>query len=185
MSSANDLPDGELAARTLEGQEAAFREILRRYREKILAVCLRMLRNRTEAEEAAQECFVKAYYHLSGFDRTRDLAAWLAAIAINECRDRLRQRTRTRGVFREISDAERDAVHSPRDENFERESRVRDIEEAVEKLPVKLKEVLILRAHADYSYEQIAAILKIEIGTVMSRLHRARAKLTEFLKRGD
>lgn len=184
MSSVGEMSDGELVARVSEGDDTAFREILRRYREKVLAICLRMLRNRTEAEEAAQDCFVKAYYHLESFDKSRDFSAWLAGIALNECRDRLRQRTRLRKVFREVDDSERHSVHLSGDDDYEQKEKIRAVEEAVEQLPDKLREVLVLRAYADYSYEEIAGILDIEIGTVMSRLHRARAKLTELLKRG-
>ncbi|MEE9555278.1 MAG: sigma-70 family RNA polymerase sigma factor [candidate division Zixibacteria bacterium] len=184
MSSAREMSDGELVGRVSGGDETAFREILRRYRERVLAICLRMLKNRTEAEEAAQDSFVKAYYHLESFDKSRDFSAWLAGIAINECRDRLRKRSRFRKLFREIPENDLGSRQVSQDEDYESKVRIRAIENAIEQLPEKLREVLVLRAYADYSYEEIAGILNIEIGTVMSRLHRSRAKLTEIIKRG-
>lgn len=184
MSSAGEMSDGELVGRVSGGDETAFREILRRYRERVLAICLRMLRNRIEAEEAAQDSFVKAYYHLGSFDKSRNFSAWIAGIALNECRDRLRQRSRFRRIFREVPDNYVESRLVSHEEDFEIKARIRAVENGIEKLPVKLREVLVLRAYADYSYEEIAGILNIEPGTVMSRLHRSRAKLTEILKRG-
>jgi RNA polymerase sigma-70 factor (ECF subfamily) len=177
------MPDGELVELVKNGDEAAFRVILNRYRERILAICLRMLKNRTEAEEAAQDTFVKIYLHVSDFDPARPFSGWAARIAMNECRDRLRKRSRFKKMFREITDKDTDSRQgTPSDEIAVRET-VRNVEKAIEQLPGKLREVLILKAYADYSYEEIAGILNIRIGTVMSRLHRSREKLTEILKR--
>ncbi len=185
MSSGAERTDGELAVLASEGGEKAFREILERYRQKILAICLRMLKNPTEAEEAAQDSFVKIYLHLKDFDPQRGFMAWAAGIAINECRDRLRKRTRFKRRFREITDTDVDQSQIPVDTSYEKKRQVESVENAVEKLPEKLKEVLVLRAYADHSYEEIARALGIRIGTVMSRLYRAREKLTEILERGE
>ncbi len=185
MSSVREMTDGELAVLASEGDERAFREILERYRQKILAICLRMLKNQTEAEEAAQDSFVKIYLHLKKYDPDRGFMAWAAGITINECRDRLRSRTRFKRRFREISDTDIDRTQVSADTSYEKKRQVESVEKAVEQLPEKLKEVLVLRAYADYSYEEIAAALKIRMGTVMSRLYRAREKLTEMLGRGE
>ena len=185
MSSGTERTDGELAVLASEGNEKAFREILERYRQKILAISVRMLKNSTEAEEAAQDSFVKIYIHLKDFDPDREFAPWAAGIAINECRDRLRKRGRFKRRFREITDRDIDRTQVPVDTSYENKKRVESVEYAIEKLPEKLREVLVLRAYADYSYDQIAAALKIRVGTVMSRLHRAREKLTEILNRSD
>lgn len=185
MSSVKEMTDGELAVPASEGDEKAFREILGRYRQKILAICLRMLRNSTEAEEAAQDSFVKIYLHLKDFDPQRGFMAWAAGITINECRDRLRKRARFKKRFREITDTDVDQTQIPVDTSYERKREVESVENAIELLPEKLKEVIVLRAYADYSYEEIARALKIRIGTVMSRLYRAREKLTEILERSE
>ncbi len=185
MSSVKEMTDGELAVLASEGDERAFREILERYRQKTLGICLRMLRNSTEAEEAAQDSFVKIYLHLKDFDPQRGFMAWAAGITINECRDRLRKRARFKRRFREISDTDIDQSQAPVDTAYEKKRQVKLVENAVEKLPEKLKEVIVLRAYSDYSYEEIARALKIRIGTVMSRLYRAREKLTELLERGE
>lgn len=183
MPSVIDLSDGELSRQASEGDEKAFREILRRNRSRILAICLRMLRNRTESEEAAQDSFVKIYLHLNEFDPERNFSAWAAGIAINECRDRLRKRSRTKRIFQDLEDSEIDRLQQPREDAPALRAEVEAVEEAIEQLPPKLKEVLVLRAYGEYSYEEIGAILKIRTGTVMSRLHRSREKLTELMKR--
>jgi RNA polymerase sigma-70 factor (ECF subfamily) len=185
LSSGTERTDGELAVLASEGDENAFRKILDRYRQKVMAICMRMLKNSTEAEEAAQDSFVKIYLHLKDFDPDRGFAPWAAGIAINECRDRLRKRGRFKRRFREITDTDIDRTQIPVDISYENRKRVESVENAIQRLPEKLKEVLVMRAYADYSYEEIAGALKIRVGTVMSRLHRARERLTEMLDRSN
>jgi len=179
----NGRTDNELAVSASGGDERAFREIISRYRSKILSICLRMLKNSTEAAEAAQDTFVKIYFHLGDFDPEKSFASWSASIAINECRDRLRKRARFSQTFRELTDADMNQSQVQADDVHETKRRLQLIENAIEKLPGKLKEVLVLKAYGEYSYEEIAGILKLRIGTVMSRLFRARERLTEILEK--
>jgi len=175
--------DNELAVSALSGNERDFREIISRYRPRILSICLRMLKNSTEATEAAQDTFVKIYFHLRDYDPEKDFSSWAASIAINECRDRLRKRSRFSQTFRELTDRDVDLTQTQADTDYESKRRVQLVEKAIEQLPEKLKEVLVLKAYSEYSYEEIAEILKIKTGTVMSRLFRAREKLTEILEK--
>jgi RNA polymerase sigma factor (sigma-70 family) len=176
-------PDNELAVSALNGNERDFREIISRFRPRILSICLRMLKNSTEATEAAQDTFVKIYFHLRDYDPEKDFASWAASVAINECRDRLRKRSRFSQTFRELTDRDVDLAQPQADTDYESKRRVQLVEKAIEELPEKLKEVLVLKAYSEYSYEEIAEILKIKTGTVMSRLFRAREKLTEILEK--
>jgi len=179
-----EISDIELVRLVLQGNDKAFEQLLARHRQKIVAICLRMLGDRVEGEEAAQDSFVKIYFHLKDFDQTRDFPAWAASVAMNECRDRLRRRVRRNKAFREIN--ELDGVSEPEvlaDVNESKEQ-LASVEQAIENLPEKLKEVLVLKAYGDNSYEEIAKILKIRIGTVMSRLFRARRQLAEQINRG-
>ena len=180
-----DKSDNELAVLAAGGNEQAFREILSRFRSKLIGISMRMLRNKTEAEEAAQDSFVKVYIHLSEFDPERNFAAWIAGITINECRDRLRKRSRFKKTFVETTDLISQSAAAPDKVDLENKARLDAVEEALEKLPDKLKEVLILKAYGDYSYDEIAESLGIKTGTVMSRLFRAREKLTELTDTGD
>jgi len=185
LVSETNKTDNELAGLSGRGDEKAFREILSRYRFKVLAICMRMLRNKTEAEEAAQDSFVKVYTHLDDFDPERNLAAWIAGITINECRDRLRKRTRFKKTFVETSDLIAQSAAANDKIDLESKARLEAVTEAIDKLPDKLKEVLILKAYGDYSYDEIAESLGIKSGTVMSRLFRAREKLTDLIDTGD
>lgn len=175
--------DSELAVSAAKGNERDFREIMSRYRSRIMSICLRMLKNGTEAQEAAQDTFVKIYFHLRDYDPKKGFSAWAGSIAINECRDRLRKRARYSRTFREITDSDADETGKHSDDEYELKKQVEAVEEAIERLPEKLREVLVLKAYGEYSYEDIAGILKIRIGTVMSRLYRAREKLTELLEK--
>lgn len=165
---------------SIEGDQKAFRRLMELYRAKILSICLNLLRDKVDAEEAAQDSFVKIYLHLKDFDQTKNFGVWAASIAVNTCRDRLRRRVRAGRIFREITDADADRAHEPA-EDVESKERLAAVERALEKLPSKLKEVIVLKAYGNYSYEDIAGILKVRAGTVMSRLFRARAKLTGLM----
>ena len=175
------IDDAKLVAAAAKGNNKAFRELLERYRTKILAICIRMLKNKTEAEEAAQDSFVKIYFHLKDFDMTRNFNVWAASIAVNECRDRLRKRSRYSRIFRDIEEADAASTPTMIGADCDEQENLKQVEAALEELPEKLKEVIVLKAYSDYSYDEIAAILKIRIGTVMSRLFRARQKLSEIL----
>jgi len=184
MTSEQAKSDVELTISAIDGDERAFRELIDRHRERILAICLRMLKNRVEAEEAAQDSFVKMYFHLKDFDQTRVFSAWAAGIAINECRDRLRKRIRSKRIFSDLEEERIDGGHIDASEDLEMKEKLARLEKGIELLPDKLREVLVLKAYGDHSYEEIAEILRIRMGTVMSRLFRAREKLTEIMERG-
>jgi RNA polymerase sigma-70 factor (ECF subfamily) len=175
--------DNQLAVSALNGNERDFREIISRFRPRILSICLRMLKNSTEATEAAQDTFVKIYFHLRDYDPEKSFSSWAASIAINECRDRLRKRARFSQTFRELTERDVDRTQTRADTDYESKRQVELVEKAIEQLPEKLKEVLVLKAYSEYSYEEIAEVLKIKTGTVMSRLFRAREKLTEILEK--
>ena len=168
LPAGNQNSDNELAVSARDGNERAFREIISRHRPKILSICLKMLKNSTEATEAAQDTFVKIYFHLRDYDPEKSFSSWAASIAINECRDRLRKRTRYSQTFRELTDRDVDLSQTRADTDYEVKKRVELVEDAIEKLPEKLKEVLVLKVYSEYSYEEIAEILKIKSGNTLA-----------------
>ena len=180
----NLYDDSELVSLASNGDTRAFETLLGRHRGRILRICLRMLGNRVEAEEAAQDSFVKVYYHLKDYDTSRDFSIWSASIALNECRDRLRRRSRMGRLFRDLSEADRGKIDVENKESEDNEEKLGAVEEALTQLPEQLREVITLKAYGELSYEEIAKILNIRIGTVMSRLFRARQKLTDIINRG-
>jgi RNA polymerase sigma-70 factor (ECF subfamily) len=181
----NALDDAGLADLAESGNDKAFEVILQRYRQRMLRICLRMMGDVIEAEEAAQDIFVKVYYHLKDYDRKREFAVWCTAIAVNECRDRLRKRQRVSRTFRELNEADRAPAETGPDDCADSREKLAMVEKALEDLPEKLKEVIVLKAYGEYSYEEIAKILKIRLGTVMSRLFRARKRLTKLMEGRD
>ena len=180
--SSDDFPG--LVREAIGGHEKAFRELLDRNRQRVMGICCKMLSDVIEAEEAAQETFVKVYFHLREFDLSKEFAVWVSTIAVNECRDRLRKRSRRGKLYRELS--ETDGASMPLENNERRDARERldAVESALQLLPDKLREVIILKAYGEHSYDDIARILGVRVGTVMSRLFRARRRLTEKLEKG-
>ena len=173
--------DSELVTAVLAGHADLFGEILNRYRTKIMSICLKMLHDRLEAEEAAQEAFVKIYQHLEDFDLARSFIAWAGVIAMNECRDRQRRSIRQRRLFTDLEKADFRIENSPQENSLNSAQDLQRVEMAIDKLPPDLKEIIILKAYGEYSYDDIAKMLNVRLGTVMSRLFRAREKLTELL----
>ncbi|OGC92531.1 MAG: hypothetical protein A2W25_07500 [candidate division Zixibacteria bacterium RBG_16_53_22] len=180
----SEVDDANLVGMAAGGSDKAFEQIVLRHQQKIQRICRRMLGDRIEAEEAAQDIFVKVYYHLKSYDQSRDFGVWCTAIAINDCRDRLRRRQRATRTFRDIAEADRASISAAQDDCDDSRVKLSMVEKALEELPEKLKEVIVLKAYGDCSYGEIAKILKIRQGTVMSRLFRARQRLTVIMERG-
>jgi len=142
-----------------------------------------LMRNEHDAEDVVQEAYLRAFRHLPGF-RGGDGRAWLLAIVRNTCYDRLHQR----GV--QDHSAFDEGIHSTGQSNTNPEAsllkheKAELLREALAELPVEYREVLVLRELEELSYTEIAGITKIPLGTVMSRLSRARRRLQQsFLDR--
>jgi RNA polymerase sigma factor (sigma-70 family) len=183
-----DLPacsDGELAALTLIGREAAFAEIMRRHHTPIFRLVRGLVGNSEEALDLTQDCFVLAFSHLSKYDGDRPLRAWLSRIAINKCRD-WRRRQRVRRLFSFGAATSDDIEKVPDDAPSAHTSAAakRELERltvAITALPTSLREVLLLRTVEGLSQSDAATVLSISGKAVETRLYRARARLTEIL----
>jgi RNA polymerase sigma-70 factor (ECF subfamily) len=179
------LEDFELIRRSLDGSREAFSELVGRYQDRILNVVLHVLGDPHDAEDVAQECFSKAYRRLSSFDFRSSFYTWLYRIAVNSASD-FRKKMRRRQAL-PLSELELPLPQqgsqgeAPERAAIRKElgARIRDL---LAGLPEKFRTVLILRELEERSYEEIAAILGLSIGTVESRLFRARARLREKLR---
>jgi RNA polymerase sigma factor (sigma-70 family) len=142
-----------------------------------------LMRNEHDAEDVVQEAYLKAFRHLAGF-RGDDGRAWLLAIVRNTCYDRLRQSgVRGNSAFDEGIHSVGQSIRNPETSLLEKE-RSELLREALRALSPEYREVLVLRELEELSYVEIASVTKIPIGTVMSRLSRARQQLQEsFLHR--
>lgn len=177
--------DGELAAFALGGQERAYREFLRRYREPVYRLVRNTIRDSEEALDVTQESFVAAFAALKRYDRERPFKLWISRIALNKCRDWARRRA-VRSFFtlaQPIEDAVDLAsdIASPETEAGDR-AELRRVNVAMADLPAKLREALVLRAIEGMSQAEAAEALGVTEKTVETRLYRARARLNELLR---
>lgn len=170
-----DAEDHAAVERCRAGDAAAFEPIVRRYERVLFTVALRMLGDRDDANDAAQTAFVKAYEKLGSFDERRRFFSWIYKILVNECINLRRDRR----VHVEISDQPSDAA-TPADVMEHRETR-RRVQEAILTLPLRYREVVVLRHFTELSYEEIAETLGLSTTVVKSRLFTARQRLARVL----
>ena len=188
-----DLPEQELVRAARGGDADAFEALVRRYEKPVYALTLRMFGNPADAQEAAQEAFLKAYTSLADFRGDSRFSVWLYRLTNNICIDMLRKNKRAVIVSlqTEDDDGEETEIAIP-DERYSPErlaERAADrdaVRTALAALPDDCREILALRESAGLSYDEIAAALSLEVGTVKSRLNRARKKLCiALLKSGN
>ena len=183
-------PDDELVVRCQAGDTGAFDELVTRYRGKVYAMIYNMVKSEADAWDLSQEAFIKAWKALPKFEARSSFYTWLYRISHNVTYDWMRKRkVQAEGEFDETVQQSIDPKaktvpfkESRPDEKLEqREIRVR-IEEAIEKLSPDHRAVILLKEVDGRQYNEIAEIIGISIGTVMSRLFYARKKLQSLLK---
>lgn len=182
------LSDGELAALSVAGRQAAFAEIMRRYGPQIYRLARSCVGEADEALDLLQETFVAAHQALPRYDEQRPMRAWLSTIALNKCRDWARkQKVRRFLSFAAPIGAEAEAIADDQvaldDATGDRQELDR-VQRAIAGLPANLKEPLVLRTIEGLSQAETAAVLSISEKAVETRLYRARAKLLERLRDG-
>jgi len=170
----------ELVARIKEGDMDAFRELVEMHRDRIYAFVFYMTGDRSDADDITQETFIKAYKGLSRFRGDSSVYTWLHRIAMNLCIDRVRKLKKRREV--PLSEIIPSHVEEPFRE-AERSELRRIIEVALSGIPEKQRVILIMYEIQGFSYEEIASILGCPIGTVRSRLHKARNGLRERISK--
>ncbi|MEW6540400.1 MAG: sigma-70 family RNA polymerase sigma factor [Bacillota bacterium] len=175
----------KLVQRAQRGDTAAFEELVRQYQDRIYALSYHLSGNQADAEDLAQEAFVKAFYGLKGFRNEADFGTWLHRITVNlwiNVRRRERQtvsldepvQTGDGEVQRELA-----ATAEEPPEVLERKEFQRFVQRALGEISREHRVVLVLREMHDYSYEEIARVLDCSLGTVKSRISRARTALKE------
>jgi RNA polymerase sigma-70 factor (ECF subfamily) len=179
-----DLTDEELMLRVQEGQTACFDLLVERYKDRLFNYLLRLVGNRDEAEEVAQEAFVKAYIHAEKYKTIARFSTWLYTIATNLVRNRMRSRGRAPQIFslwgKRGSDGEEEKPIDIVDKDRSPEDKINDTElseiinRAIQQIPEKYRTSFVLREINQLSYEEIAAVTGLKLGTVRSRINRAR-----------
>jgi RNA polymerase sigma factor (sigma-70 family) len=184
--------DRELIARARKGDEAAYRALLTKYEHAVFNICLRMVRNREEAQDLAQDAFTKVFSMLERYNPTYAFSSWLFKITSNLCIDSIRKRRvdtlpMDEPVHGEQGEYERQ-YESPSDDPsqvFDKREKMRMLSEAVDALPEHYRIMIVLRHQEDLSYEEIAQTLDLPLGTVKARIHRAREMLKHRLSGAD
>ena len=178
-----------MIASILAGDTQLYHELIRPYERSVYMMALSYMKNEADAEDVAQEAFLKAFHHLSSFRAEARFSTWLVGIALNEARSRLRRE----GILRmeSIDDTPEEGSHiSPailRDwrevpsEALERKEVRQMLQKAITNLPDKYREVFLLRDVEEMNIVETAAALSITVGNVKVRLHRARLMLQKQL----
>ena len=176
-----------LIRKILSGDQSAFAELVERYQKPVYSLCLRMAGNPADAEDLAQEAFLKAWRGLSNYKFESTFSTWLYRLTSNVCIDFLRQQKR-KGTLSFIVSEENDGAEPevPDDQPLPEECVLqKEKQQAVASAMAELEEeyrlVLTLRVVDELSYEQIAEVLNIKLGTVKSRIARARERLRKIL----
>lgn len=175
-------PEEILVRKAKKGDTKAFGELVKRYERYIVNLVYRTLGYSEDAEDIAQETFIKAFTNIKNFKEESKFSTWLSKIAINLCMDKFRSKSSKEenleeGVWLTIP---QNSYYDPEEtaERLEIQERIR---KAVASLPEELRIVFVLRELEDLSYDEISKMLNIPMGTVESRLYRARMKLKTLL----
>jgi len=173
----------EFIARLRAGDRGAFEELVRAQRHRVYGLALRMLGNAAEAQDVAQEVFIRAHRGLAEFRGEARLSTWLYTIASRLCLNRLAGTERRLGHHGEETLGRLADVRPGPDETLERGELEEALHRAIAELPEERRVVVVLRDVEGLAYEEIADVLALPVGTVRSRLHRARLDLKEKLER--
>ena len=185
------LDDAAVVTAFLNGEERGFEELVERYQGRLLNFVYRTIGDREKAEDLVQEVFIRVYRHLHRFDRSKKFSTWIYTIASNLAKNELRNRSRNPLVlFQTIRKSWQDDDRplqfedtTARPDDLYRKRHLRSlVENTVAQLPAHHREVFVLRELEGKSYEEIAEITSCNLGTVKSRLNRARNAFAEIIE---
>jgi RNA polymerase sigma-70 factor (ECF subfamily) len=191
LAELRDLDDTDLVNAFLGGEGRSFDVLVDRYQARLLNFVYRIVGDRERAEDLVQEVFIRVYRHLARFDRSKKFSTWIYTIASNLGKNELRNRSRNPLVlFTSITQGWEDEERplefedpSSRPDDLFRKRHVKElVEQSVAQLPQHHREVFVLREIEGRSYEEIAEITHCNLGTVKSRLNRARSSFAEIIE---
>ena len=185
-----ELDDSGVVTTFLGGEERAFQELVERYQGRLLNFVYRTIGDREKAEDLVQEVFIRVYRHLHRFDRSKKFSTWIYTIASNLAKNELRNRSRNplvlfQTIKKNWQDEDRPLQFedpASRPDDLYRKRHLRElVEQTVALLPEHHRQVFVLRELEGKSYEEIAEITDCNLGTVKSRLNRARNSFAEII----
>jgi RNA polymerase sigma-70 factor, ECF subfamily len=183
--------DSTVVSAFLGGEERAFSELVERYQTRLLNFIYRTIGDRDRAEDLVQEVFIRVYRHLHRFDRSKKFSTWVYTIASNLAKNELRNRSRSPLVLFQTIQGSGDEEDRPvefedttaRPDDMYRKRHLRElVEQTVSQLPEHHRQVFVLRELEGKSYEEIAEITDCNLGTVKSRLNRARSAFAAIIE---
>jgi len=172
-----DAPLAQLVNHCLKGDQSAMLELVDRYKQRVFALCFRMLGQRQDAEDAAQETFVRLLKNLAKWDQDRDFEPWLFTIAANRCRTMLATRKRRPSPQPLVA-----PIADPAPGTAPAKHLSEEVELALRKLRGEYRQAFMLFHDQELSYEEIAVALDRPLGTVKTWIHRARTELIRILR---
>jgi RNA polymerase sigma-70 factor (ECF subfamily) len=171
------VEDALLVRRCLRGEPTAVQELIERFQSMVFGLCVRLLQHRQDAEDVAQEVFLRIFRSLKRWDSARPLKPWIMGITVNRCRTWLGQRARRPELIEYLQDT---APAPPSDDAAELAA---EIKLAVGALRLEYQSVFVMFHEQSQPYEDIAQALGKPVGTIKTWLHRARLEVLERLRR--
>ena len=168
----------KLVANCLTGDQSAMLELVELYRSRVFGLCYRMLGQVQDAEDAAQETFVRVLKNLSRWDSSRDFEPWLLAIAGNRCRTAISKRMKRPNAQQLL-----ESIEDSRAETQELNHLAEEVQLALEQLRPEYRQAFVLFHEHEMSYVEIAEVMECPLGTVKTWVHRARRELIACLQR--
>jgi RNA polymerase sigma factor (sigma-70 family) len=171
--------DGDLATidRVLAGEESLYATLINRYKSYVFTIALKILQNRPEAEEAAQDAFIKAFHHLKDFNRQAKFSTWLYRIAFNTA---ISYKRKHRHTFQDIETTVIEH-HQEAEGMLEKTDKQKYLNQALARLNPTDRTALTLFYMQEFSLEEIAEVMNMQANTVKVRIHRARQRVGEEL----
>jgi RNA polymerase sigma-70 factor (ECF subfamily) len=176
--------DQQLIRRTLDGHNEAFGQLIRKYQDRLFSGMVHILRSEPEAEDVVQDAFVLAFTKLESFKGNSAFFTWLYRIGYNVAITRIRRRKSAVSIDGKEETGKLDFPDTgpAPSERIEKEEQANQVMKAMGRLSEEHRAILVLREMEDLDYDAISEVLELPIGTVRSRLHRARSQLREQLE---
>ena len=179
-----DAPDEHLVQRFLAGDASAFSELVTRHERRVYGLCLRILGDREDAADAAQDAFLMVVRKLEQFRGDAAFSTWLHRVTVNVCYDHLRKAQRRPVLHRVDDDRPDPEAGPPVPDHADAVADAHDVAGALATVPEDFRIALVLADVQDLPYEEIARVLDVPVGTVKSRVHRGRLALARAMGLG-
>lgn len=173
--------ENEWIQEVLDGNKQAYAHIIDKYKNPLYGTVLRMTKNPHDAQDLVQEAFIKVYEQLGKYDATGSFSSWLYRVAINHCMDEFRKK---RYQMKQITIDEEKIINVDHPEIiFLKQEKSRQIERLIAMLPEDERIILLLRYANELSYDEISEFVGVPLSTVRNKLHRAKVKMRNIVKR--